>query len=105
MPRAEFGGNLMFSSFMLPGLFLGIGVSGVVWWGLEEFTRLEASKADGISVVSGLAVAFIMSIINRGLLRDPLQVGVAVVVLALSYLLVRFEQKRNIYTQKRNHSI
>lgn len=95
----------MFSSFMLPGLFLAVGVSGVVWWALEEFTRLDASKADGIAVVSGLTVAFLMSMINRGLLRDPFQVGVAVVVLALSYFLVRFEQKRNTHTQKRNHSI
>lgn len=95
----------MFSSFMLPGLFLAIGVSGVAWWALEEFTRLEASKVDGISIVSGLTVAFIMSIINRGLLRDPLQVGVATVVLVLSYFLIQFEQKRKIHTQKRNQSI
>lgn len=84
----------MVSWFMLPGLLLAIGVSGVVWWVLNEFSRIDASKADGIAVVSGLAVAFLMSINNRGLLKDPIQVGVIVVVLALSYGLVQFEQKR-----------
>jgi len=84
----------MFSWFMLPGMFLSIGVSGVVWWGLKEFSQIEASKADGIAVVSGLSIAFLMSIISRGLLKDPIQVGIAIFMLALSYGLVQFEQKR-----------
>lgn len=84
----------MFSSFMLPGMFLSIGVSGVVWWGLKELSQIEASKADGIAVVSGLAIAFLMSMISRGLLKDPIQVGIAIFMLALSYGLVQFEQKR-----------
>lgn len=90
----------MFSWFMLPGLLLAIGVSGAVWWALKEFSRIDDSKADGIAVACGLAVAFFMSLINSGLLKDPIQVGVTVVVLALSYGLVQFEQKRTIHPPK-----
>lgn len=84
----------MFSQFMLPGLLLAIGVAGVMWWALEEFTALPSSKADGLAVVSGLAVAFTASLNNRGLFDEPLQVVLALFVLALSYFLVQIEQKR-----------
>lgn len=90
----------MFSWFMVPGLFLAIGVSGVVWWALKEFSRIEASKADGIAVVSGLAVAFLLSLYSRGLLKEPIQIGATLIVLALSYGLVQYEQKRSSHPAK-----
>jgi drug/metabolite transporter (DMT)-like permease len=93
----------MFSWFMLPGILLAIGVSGLVWWSLKEFTRLEASKADGLAVVSGLAMAFILSLAYRGLLKEPIQVGVTIIVLILSYLLVQFEKKRHTRSSQKKH--
>lgn len=91
----------MFSWFMIPGLLLAIGASGVVWWALKEFSRIDASKADGIAVVCGLGVAFLLSLSYRGLIKEPIQVGVAVFVLALSYVLVQYEKKPTIDSTKK----
>lgn len=84
----------MFSQFMLPGLLLAIGFAGAIWWALEAFTVLPSSKADGIAVVSGLAVSFTISLRNRGLMDEPLQVVLALLVIVLSYILMQIEQKR-----------
>lgn len=79
---------------MLPGLLLAIGVTGLIWWTLQEFTRLKSTTTDGIAAVSGLAVALLVSLINRGLIQDPVQVVAGIFVLSLSYVLIRIEPKR-----------
>lgn len=78
---------------MLPGLLLAIGVTGLVWWTLEEFTRLKGSTIDGIAAVSGLAVALPVSLISRGLVKDPVQIAAGILVLSLSYVLIRVQRK------------
>lgn len=84
----------MFSQFMLTGLLLAIGVTGVIWWALKEFTNLSPVKVDGIAVVFGLTGSLTISLIMRGLIKDPLQVTLAIFVLILSYALFQWEQKR-----------
>ncbi|AGA69674.1 hypothetical protein Desdi_2243 [Desulfitobacterium dichloroeliminans LMG P-21439] len=86
----------MFSQMMLPGLLLAIGFAGLIWWILEHFTSLNPSKIDGMAVVGGLAVSFIISLSMRGLLGQPIQVFSAIFILAFSYLFVQWQQKRKI---------
>lgn len=91
----------MFSTFMLPGLLLAIGISGIVWWTLKEFTHLSPEKVDGLSIVVGLGITILVSLLKRGLWQDPLQILVGVSVLALSYLLSQ-RQYKNKYKAKKS---
>ncbi len=86
----------MFSAFMFPGLLLAIGITGVLWWILKEFTNLSSRRVDGLAVISGLGITFLLSLFNRGLLQDPLQIVVGICVLCLSYALIQWENSKSL---------
>lgn len=86
----------MFSAFMLPGLLLAIGITGMVWWILKEFTNLTSRRVDGLAIVCGLGITFLLSLFNRGLLQDPLQIVMGISVLCLSYALVQWSNGKSV---------
>lgn len=78
-----------------PGLLLAIGVAGIVWTGLNQFTRWQARKIDALSVVSGLWIAFLFSLQARGLLQNYLFDILSLVVLTYCYWVIGIRKKKN----------
>jgi len=74
-------------NFMIPGLFIAIGIAGLVWTVLNRFSSLAAAKVDTLAILAGLAAGFVVSLALRGLLRQPMFVLASLAALAATFML------------------
>ncbi len=84
----------MISNSFFPGLLFAIGISGLIWTFLEQYTSLSPEKVDAFAVVIGLTIAFIYSLKTRYLVGNVLFDLVTLGVLILSYFMVKSGSKK-----------